>query len=116
MTLHDFYNSIGADYNAVLGRLMNREDLVKRYLLLFLEDDNFAKLTAAVQDGDYNGVEVSAHSIKGITSNLELTALCAFATDMVSAVRAGETDKIGALFAGAEQAYNQIVQGVNALT
>ncbi|MDL2215841.1 Hpt domain-containing protein [Ruminococcaceae bacterium OttesenSCG-928-N02] len=115
MELKEFYDEIGADYNAVLTRLMGNEAFIKKYLVKFLEDTNFEGLTQAVNKEDYPAVEVHAHTLKGLCSNLELTALCDATTDMVVAVRAQDHARIAPLFEQAQQAYLQIVAGIRQL-
>ena len=39
MEVKDFYEALGADYNVIIGRL-RKDDRIKKYLLLFLKDDN----------------------------------------------------------------------------
>ncbi len=116
MTLKEFYASIGADYNIVFSRLMNNEAFILKYLNKFLEDPNFEKLTAAVTAGNMAEIEVCAHTLKGITSNLELTGLCEAATSMVAAVRSDQPERIAPLFEEAKKHYIEAVAGISQLT
>ena len=41
MTLQDLYTQIGGDYEGVLGRLMNSERMVQKFVLKFLADGSY---------------------------------------------------------------------------
>ena len=51
MDLQNFYKAIGVNYNTVLRRL-RREDLIEKYLKLFLKDQTFVLLAEAKENGD----------------------------------------------------------------
>ena len=43
MTIREFYQSIGANYDIVLKRLL-KESLIRKYLTMFLEDKTYDEL------------------------------------------------------------------------
>lgn len=86
MDIPKFYETIGVNYKIVLRRLP-RESMIEKYLHLFLEDKNFLCLTEAIADDDYEGAFKAAHTLKGISLNLELTPLAAAASDLSEYLR-----------------------------
>ena len=81
MDLQNFYKAIGVNYNTVLRRL-RREDLIEKYLKLFLKDQTFILLAEAKENGDYQQLFGAAHTIKGLALNLELSPLADAASSL----------------------------------
>lgn len=86
MQLKEFYETLGADYNTVLRRLL-RETLIYKYLQLLLKDPSFEALQNAVKSEDFEAVFREAHTIKGMALNLELPALADAASDLTEFLR-----------------------------
>lgn len=74
MTLTEFYEQVGGSYETAINRL-RRDELIKKYLKMFLDDASFAKLDAAVSAKDVTAVFEASHALKGLAANLELTRL-----------------------------------------
>lgn len=51
MSLKEYYDKMGADYEDVLSRLRS-EVLVRKFALKFLDDDSYANLKAAMESGN----------------------------------------------------------------
>lgn len=115
MQIQEFYSSFGADYSAVLHRLADNEGLVRKYLGKFIDDPTYGRLQDAVAAGDMEAVLQQAHTLKGISANLELTSLVAPCADMVAQIRAGQTESIPALFTVVQNAYNTIIEKLKTL-
>lgn len=64
--------SLGIDYDEVMNRFANREDLYMKYLHKFCHDPGFQKLQNAIINKDYQEVEESSHMLKGTSANLGL--------------------------------------------
>lgn len=86
MDLQNFYKAIGVNYNTVLRRL-RREDLIEKYLKLFLKDQTFVLLAEAKENGDYQQLFGAAHTIKGLALNLELSPLADAASSLTEYLR-----------------------------
>lgn len=88
MNVQDFYEAIGVSYDTVLRRL-RREALIQKYLMMFLQDENFALLADAWEHGDYEQMFRAIHTIKGMALNLELKPLVNAASDLTEQLRNG---------------------------
>ena len=115
MDLYAFYEGLGVDYNAALQRLGGHEVLVKKYLASFVRDNDFAGLKAAVEALDYPEILRTAHSLKGISLNLELTPLAVPCCELVSAIRAERYELVDELFRQIESSWRQILEGMEAV-
>jgi|GEM_PF-299131 len=98
MELTEFYNAINVDVNVVIGRLGLTERHLKKYLGKFRNNQEFNKMSKAVEEKDYTNVEWAAHTLKGVASNLGLNLLQGTCQQMVDSVRSGNTDEIEALY------------------
>ncbi len=86
MTLKNCYNGIG-DYDTI-SALFRGEEKIKKFLNLFLQDENFEKLKKAMQEDDVENGFVAAHTLKGICQNLALTHLYEADVEVTEALRA----------------------------
>lgn len=89
MTLKECYAAFGGDYEAVTGRLRG-EERVAKFLRMFLQDDSYAQLTAAMDGGDDATAFRMAHTLKGVCQNLALTRLYESSAELTEALRGGE--------------------------
>lgn len=74
MTIKEFYSTIGADYEEIMGRL-RKEDRIQKFLLKFLEDGSYELLCRSIEEGDMEEAFRAAHTIKGVCQNLSLANL-----------------------------------------
>lgn len=65
MTMREYYEAIGGNYEAVLGRL-HSEALIRRFTLKFLEDQSYLQLKQALEKVP----EVYEMTIEGIKKGL----------------------------------------------
>ena len=86
MNLKKFYESMDVDYSRVLNRL-RREQLIEKYLHLFVKDENFEVLNKSVESEDYESAFRAAHSIKGVALNLDLKPVAETASVLVEYFR-----------------------------
>ena len=78
------------DREDVIKRLGGNQAILKTLLKKFLADVNEAKLKEALAAGDLEGAKTASHNIKGLAGNLSLRALHKAATDLNTALKAGE--------------------------
>jgi HPt (histidine-containing phosphotransfer) domain-containing protein len=74
MTVKECYDAMGADYDDVLGRLRT-DERIQKFLLKVIEDQTYELLCTSLKNGDMDGAFRAAHTLKGISLNLSLTAL-----------------------------------------
>lgn len=100
MTVQECYESMGSDFEGVLGR-MGSEAMVKRFALKFLDDPSYENLVKAVEEQNAEDAFRAAHTLKGICLNLGL--------DRLYKVSALLTEKLrGREFDGYEEAYDEV--------
>lgn len=74
MTIKEFYDAIGADYEEIMGRL-RKEERIQKFLLKFLDDKSYELLGTALAQGNMEEAFRAAHTLKGVSQNLSLTPL-----------------------------------------
>lgn len=93
MTLQDLQSLIEIDVAGSLARFSNYEPMYLKYLKRFLTEPTYDALLSAVAARDFKGIESAAHTLKGISGNLGLTALLHDFDDIVQSVRAGNNEE-----------------------
>lgn len=83
MQLKEFYKEVGGDYEDVLLRLPNPE-MIRCFLLKFLEDPFYAELHEALDKGDFKAAFLAACTLKDTAANLGLNILVEAASDMAT--------------------------------
>lgn len=95
MTIWDLEKITAADVATTLEeRFMGSEALYVRFLKKLLVDANYGQLKEALLCGDAKGMELKAHTLKGVCATLGLTELSDKFSQIVVLIRAGETDEV----------------------
>ena len=81
MTLQEFFEETGGNYDEVMRR-MRKEERVRKFAGMFLRDDSYRLLNEAMESGNCEDAFRAAHTLKGVCANLSFTRLL----DSVSAV------------------------------
>ena len=108
----DRLEAAGLDTAQALERMMGSEALLERLLDKFLEDGNFAALTAALEAGDAAGAVQAAHTLKGVCGNLSMTELYRLFTGQVEALRGGDLDGARAMMGEISPAYQAVTAAI----
>lgn len=87
MKLEDLKGKIEIDVEGSLARFAGMESMYIKFLKKLPEDENYQKLKEAVDGQNNEEIEVSAHTLKGISGNLGLTGIYDKSSRIVSAVR-----------------------------
>lgn len=119
MTLQECYKKIGADYDSVIGRLMN-ERIVKKFVFKFQSDPSFRNLEEAVREKNWEEAFRAAHTLKGICGNLSFSRLAeasATLTDVLREKNGMEPDaeEIKALADGVRAEYEKTMDAIREL-
>lgn len=69
MTIEEFYNEIGENYNDMLARFATPERIAK-YVRMFAGDESFATLESSLAAKDYELAFRMVHTLKGVSANL----------------------------------------------
>ncbi len=110
MKTAEFYEKINGNYREVLERLLNKEELVQRFLKKYLTDSSFQRLEEAVESGDVEAIFRAAHTLKGVVSNLGLTPLYDATHVLVEITRSGRSDGIAETFERIAAAHHDITE------
>lgn len=97
--------SIGVDLPQTLGRFVNNEGLLFKFLAKFLTDQTYAQLQAAMASGDTEDAFHQAHTLKGVVGNLGLGDLFRATDEIVEPLRNGDMATATAAYPAVEAAY-----------
>lgn len=110
MKIWDLERITDADVATTLEeRFMGSEELYVRFLKKLLTDASFGQLREALLSGDTKGMEMKAHTLKGVCATLGLTELSDKFAHLVAVLRGGESDE-AKLRAYVEDAGNKLRQ------
>lgn len=109
MTVTDLFKEVGTDIAVVMSRFGGNESLLSRFIKKFPDDPSFAELKEAIKNYDYEVIERSAHTLKGVAANLGFSRLSGKSANIVYAVRQQEYDSIEKLFGTLQNEYETII-------
>lgn len=112
MTTRECYELMGADYEDVLGRLMN-DKIVKKFLYKFADTKDLEMLKNALAAQDYEIAFRMAHNLKGVCANLSIRKLGASSSDLCEEIRDGHgTDRVDSLMAAVVADYDETIAAI----
>ena len=103
----------GVDVDEALGRFMDNEALMLKFLLRFPQDQNFALLKQAMDSGDVTQAFEAAHTLKGVTGNLAMTQLFQQVSLLVEDLRSQNLSAAQARIPELEAQYSRILAALN---
>lgn len=115
MNLERFYKGRDEDYPVILGRFMGNEGLLEKFVRNFPDDPTYQLLCDAMEAGDWEQVEMSAHTLKGVAANLSFSKLFQASADLVNTIRSKELDKADGFFQEVTRTYKEVVQDISVL-
>lgn len=113
MDIKTFYETIGGNYEEIMGRFM-KEERVLKFVRRFADDGSFALLKRSLAEKNAEEAFRAAHTIKGVAQNLSFTALYEKAEPLTNILRNGSFE-IGNLFCELEEIYERIIAAIAAL-
>lgn len=114
MTIQECYKKMGADYDEVFHRLP-RESMVRKFALMFLNDDSYSKLEQSLKEGNVQEAFRAAHTLKGVCQNLGFTNLYQPAYELTEVLRAGTLEGSGEWFARVTEQYKITTDAIRAV-
>ena len=113
MTMREFYEAIGGNYENVLGRL-HSENLIRKFTLKFLEDQSYLQLKQALKDKNYEDAFRSAHTLKGVCQNLSFDRLYEVSNELTELLkdRTGEQPRISEAMEQVTEVYEMTIEGI----
>lgn len=88
MNLETCYTALGGNYEGVLGRLRS-ERLVLKFVLKFLNDGSYELLCRAMEEQNHEEAFRAAHTLKGVSQNLDFTKLYESSSRLTESLRNG---------------------------
>ncbi|MGD0585503.1 MAG: response regulator [Oryzomonas sp.] len=100
------------DRGGLLSRLGGKTELISKFVALFRKgmDENLAKLLAAAENRDKEGIRVNAHTIKGSAGNIGAPRIQDIARRIEEAGREERLDEALALFPDLSGEYDAFVR------
>ena len=105
---------MGADYEEVFHRLP-RESMIRKFALMFLNDDSYPKLEQALKEGNVKEAFRAAHTLKGVCQNLGFTNLYQPTYDLTEVLRTGTLEGTKELFDSVTCQYKITINAIRAL-
>ena len=115
MTVKECYETMGENYEEVIGRLMV-DDRVEKYLKKFRDANDYQKVVESLDAEDYETAFRNVHSIKGLSLNLSFGKLRDSSDKLCEALRGGKPEgDISGLLADMKKDYDVVVDAINQL-
>ncbi len=116
MTLREFYEKTGGDYDDVCERLGGPET-VAPIVKMLLTDRHYMKCKQALMVGDADAAFCEAHALKGICLNLDIRNLQEDAARLTEVLREGQRDmeKAPDAFKAMQSTYLDTLDALNEL-
>lgn len=102
----------GMDVDDALSRVLGNEMLFDRLLGLYAADGSYAGLKDALERGDLEAAEASAHALKGVSANLSLVPVRDLAMKILSDTRAGDLDGARSLMPALDEAQQAALRAI----
>lgn len=112
MTLQELYTKINGNFEEAKSRLMS-EKFIEKFALMYLADDSFANLQAAVTAGNIADSFRGAHTLKGVSANLAFSELQQAAEALTEQLRPQTAAADASLFEAVKAAHEKVVAGLN---
>ena len=114
LTLQEFYDVVGGDYQDTLNRMM-MESMLRKFLAKFPSDPSYATLEQAINSGDREEAFRAAHTIKGLCLNLGFGKLYTSSNILTEALRHEMPANTAELFGAVKADYELTLDAVNQL-
>ncbi len=107
MTTRDVYEGIG-DYDRMTACIA-REESIRKFLRMFLKDENFSILQKAIAANDVERAFYGAHTLKGVCQNLCLTYIYEIVYIVTEALRDGNIEEARRLMPELKERYDKAI-------
>ncbi len=86
MTVEEFYQSVGGDYEKAIS-VFKSDERINKYLQKYEKDGTYQKLVDALDNKNIEAIFNASHALKGITGTFYLTRLYESVVKLVEEVR-----------------------------
>lgn len=115
MNIEQFYESINAEYESISSRMMGNRHLVIKFVKKFPNDPTYQKFLEALDPIDYDKLLIAAHTLKGISSNLEFPALQEKSSKLVDLIRGDQLENVLPTADAIKAEYQKIISKIQEL-
>lgn len=109
MTLRDFYNKIGSNYDVVVSLMGGSERIVDKFVRKFPNDPSAAELFRSFEEKDFETAFRMAHTLKGVCLNLGFERLRQSSSELTEALRGTVADNAPELLENVRRDYDEVV-------
>lgn len=88
MTLIEFYDAVGGNYDNVMKRLMTKK-IACKYIFKFVDAPDYQELLSTVENGNWTDAFRFAHNLKGVGLNLGFDRMANAASVLCEEIRHG---------------------------
>jgi HPt (histidine-containing phosphotransfer) domain-containing protein len=92
MDTEQLYAAIGGNYQEARSRLMS-DKIIAKFVIKFLSDPSYEQLAQAWENKDEDAIFKSAHTMKGVCSNLALTDIYDVVNVITESYRPGKSNE-----------------------
>lgn len=89
MTVQECYAAIQGDYKEASRRFMD-DNRIRKFLFMFLQDETFNRLCAAMDRKEYQDSFREAHTLKGLCQNMAFSDFFIPVNNLTECLRGGE--------------------------
>ena len=116
MTLREFYDKTGGDYDEVCERLGGPET-VGLIVKMLVTDRHYERCRQALIEGDAESAFIAAHALKGICMNLDLRKIQEDASRLTDVLREGQRNmaEAPAAFSALQASYLDAIEALKEL-
>ena len=114
MTLQEFYQQVGGDYEETLGRIPSAQ-MLHRFILKFCGDKTFDNLCRAVEAEQWDETFRAGHTLKGLAQNLGFERLYRAAFELTEAVRGPQALTDAVLLEHVKKEYAMVMDAIGKL-
>ncbi len=111
MTVKEFYDSIGGDYDTVFSQLLKDERIAK-FAKRFAEDPTYSQLIASLNNKDYDTAFRMAHTLKGVAANLAFKEFGKASSDLTEILRAKDIASVEQALAKVTTEYEKLISAI----
>lgn len=111
MTLKMCYDKFGGGYEDVKERFLTDERVAK-FLLMFLDDPSFLRLSQALEENDLKKAFIEAYTLTGVCFNLGFVKMSKSSGNLAEALKNGSGDN-KRLFSEVKSDYETTIKAIN---
>lgn len=112
MTLREFYDHTGGDYEGVLSRVFD-EGRIRKYLKMFKNDPCYEELERFLEQEDVEQAFRASHTLKGVCLNIGFIRLYNYADTITEALRRKDLAQACENMPQLRASYREIIEAID---